>query len=73
MQTKLQTLIETVVSTVIAFWLSVLIGWIVYPLFGHKFTVAQNTALTGIFTVWGFIRNYWMRRFFNWHLKRRTR
>ena len=50
MQTKLQTLIETVVSTVIAFWLSVLIGWIVYPLFGHKFTVVQNMALTGIFT-----------------------
>lgn len=32
MQTKLQTLIETAVSTIIAFWLSVLIGWLVYPL-----------------------------------------
>jgi putative flippase GtrA len=73
MQTKLQTLIETMISTVIAFWLSVLIGWIVYPLFGHKFTVVQNMALTGIFTVWSFIRNYWMRRFFNWYFHRRTR
>ncbi len=67
MQTRLQSLLEVVVSTFVAFWLSVLVGYFTYPLFGHKFSVLDNMALTSVFTVWSMIRSYWLRRFFNWY------
>ena len=67
MQTRLQSLIEVAASTFIAFWLSVLVGYFTYPIFGHKFSVLDNIALTSIFTVWSMIRSYWLRRFFNWY------
>lgn len=67
MQTKIQTLVETVLSTLVAFVLSVLIGLFLYPLFGHRFTVVDNICLTLIFTIWSFVRSYYMRRFFNWY------
>lgn len=70
MQTRKQALIETAVSTLVAFALSVLIGLYLYPLFGHRFSVLDNITLTAIFTVWSFVRSYWMRRFFNWFFHR---
>lgn len=65
MQSRRQSLIETVVSVAIGFVSALLLGYIVYPLFGHSFTLTQNVGLTAIFTVASILRGYWVRRFFN--------
>ena len=66
MQTQLQTLIEVICSTIFAMVLSVALGTVIYPLFGHRFSMADNTWITVIFTVVSMIRSYWTRRFFNY-------
>lgn len=71
MQSKMQSLIEVAISTVVGFVTSTLFGMVLYPLFGHKFSVLQNVGLTLCFTVWSFIRSYYMRRFFNWLFSRK--
>lgn len=65
-QTRRQSLIETVVGVAIGFALSMLASVIVYPLFGHSFTLAQNAGITVVFTVLSIARGYGVRRFFNW-------
>lgn len=66
MQTRRQSLIETVVGVAIGFALSMVASVIVYPLFGHSFTLAQNAGITVVFTVLSIARGYGVRRFFNW-------
>lgn len=66
MQTRRQSLIETVAGVAIGFVLSIAASFIVYPLFGHSFTLSQNIGITVIFTVLSIARGYGVRRFFNW-------
>lgn len=66
MQTRRQSLIETVVGVAIGFMLSMAASVVVYPMFGHGFTLAQNAGITVIFTVLSIARGYGVRRFFNW-------
>ena len=66
MQTRAQSLAEVICSTVFAMALSVALGMIVYPLFGHRFSAADNVWITAIFTVVSIIRSYWTRRLFNY-------
>ena len=65
-QTRRQSLIETVVGTAAGFVFSILLSIVVYPLFGHSFTLAQNAGITVIFTIASIARGYGVRRFFNW-------
>ena len=65
-QTRRQSLIETVVGTATGFVFSILLSIVVYPLFGHSFTLAQNAGITVIFTIASIARGYGVRRFFNW-------
>ena len=44
---------------------SVCLSFVVYPLFGHAFTLAQNVGLTLVFTVASIVRSYAVRRYFN--------
>lgn len=66
MQTRRQSLIETLAGVAIGFILSMVLCYIVYPLHGHAFTLAQNVSITVIFTVASILRGYGVRRFFNW-------
>jgi ABC-type antimicrobial peptide transport system permease subunit len=66
MQTRRQSLIETLAGVAIGFILSMVLSYIVYPLHGHAFTLAQNVSITVIFTVASILRGYGVRRFFNW-------
>lgn len=65
-QTRRQSLIETVVGTATGFVFSILLSIVVYPMFGHSFTLAQNAGITVIFTIASIARGYGVRRFFNW-------
>lgn len=64
-QTRLGSLIEACINTAIGFFGSIALSLIVYPMFGHTFTIAQNIGITVIFTVWSVLRGYAIRRWFN--------
>jgi hypothetical protein len=69
-QSRKATLVEVLLGTAFGFVASVVIGHYVYIAYGHQFTVADNTQITAIFTVWSIFRSYWQRRFFNYlHVK----
>lgn len=65
MQTRLQSLIEAWTGTVVGFVLSLGLSAVVFPMFGHAFTLAQNFWSTAIFTVASIARSYALRRMFN--------
>ena len=65
-QSRRMSLIETVAGVVIGFTVSVLASLVVYPAFGHSFTLGQNVGITLIFTAMSIARGYLVRRFFNW-------
>lgn len=69
MQTRTQSMIETVAGVVIGFVVSVALAMVVYPLFGHAFTLSQNIGITIIFTVASVLRGYMVRRWFNGMLR----
>lgn len=68
-QSKIHSLIETFAGVAIGFIVSVALSYVVYPLFGHSFTLGQNIGITIIFTVASIVRGYLVRRAFN-HLGR---
>ena len=64
-QTRIGSLIEACFNTAIGFVMSICLSLIVYPMFGHSFTLAQNIGITVIFTVASILRGYVVRRWFN--------
>ena len=64
-QSRRHSLIETVTGVAVGFVVSVLASMVVYPLFGHAFTLGQNVGITIIFTVLSIARGYCVRRLFN--------
>jgi len=65
MQSRKHSLIETLVGVAIGFAVSMGLSMVVYPLFGHSFSLAQNLWITVIFTVASVVRGYLVRRLFN--------
>ncbi len=68
-QTRLASLAEATINTAIGFVMSVLLSAVVYPLFGFQVTLAQNLAITAIFTIASIARGYAVRRWFNARIK----
>jgi len=69
MQTKLSSLLEAIISTAIGFTVSMLVQHlIVTPLYGLTLSVADNFWITMIFTVASILRQYFVRRYFNWRI-----
>ena len=64
-QSRRLSLIETLAGVSIGFVVSVLASLVVYPAFGHSFTLGQNMAITVIFTALSIARGYLVRRLFN--------
>lgn len=69
-QTKLGSLIEACINTAIGFVISLLLAMIVYPMFGGRFTMAQNFWITVIFTIASIARGYAVRRWANARIRR---
>lgn len=68
MQSRIQSLIESCTDIGIGFAISMLVGLIVYPIYGAPFTLGDNFQITCIYTVVGLTRRYCTRRFFNWRM-----
>jgi len=64
-QSRRMSFIETIAGVAIGFVVSVLASMVVYPMFGHAFTLGQNIGITIIFTVLSIARGYLVRRAFN--------
>lgn len=65
-QRRLVSLAEALFNTGVGMGLSILVGAVIYPLFGHAFSWSEMTGLTAIFTVVSVLRGYAVRRIFNW-------
>lgn len=64
-QSRLGSLIEACAHTGIGFVISIALSLIIYPIFGHAFSLSENIGITLIFTAASMIRGYVIRRFFN--------
>lgn len=64
-QTRKGSLHEAMVGTAIGFLVSVIAGFILYPLHGAHFSFATNLYITAEFTVISVVRGYIVRRWFN--------
>lgn len=66
-QTKAGSLTEAMLNTLSGLFISFAVGLVIYPAFGHAFTIAQNVGITGTFTVLSIARSYiWRRVFVRW-------
>jgi hypothetical protein len=72
-QSKRHSAIEATVNIVLGFGVSVAITAVLLPAMGHQVTLAENVAMTCVFTVASFVRAYGVRRAFNWWLLRAGR
>lgn len=64
-QSRRHSFIETITGVAIGFIVSMCLSAVVYPAFGHKFSLCQNFWITVIFTVASIARGYVVRRAFN--------
>ncbi len=71
MQSKKHSWHESWINTGVGMIISVVIQAIAYPaVTGNPLTFKQNLTLLFIFTVVSVLRNYFIRRYFNWKTKR---
>lgn len=64
-QSRAWSVVESIANIAVGFCVSVLIGWVAYPLCGIDVSLEQNFAVTAIFTVASLVRSYLLRRLFN--------
>lgn len=66
-QSKLGSLVEVAVTMTLGFIVSVYAQAVIFPLYGFTtFTLKDNVQIVLIFTAISMVRNYLVRRFFNW-------
>lgn len=63
-QTKLESFIETLLNIASGFVVSMVVWYIIAPLYNIPVTISSNLQITGIFTVTSIVRSYYWRRFF---------
>jgi len=64
-QTRKMSLFETVVSVVAGYVLTVLIQYLIYPLFGITIPAGQALFISFIIVFAAFVKNFAVRRLFN--------
>lgn len=64
-QSRRMSLVETATGITVGFAVSVAASFIVFPLFGHSFTLGENVGIALVFTVLSLVRGYLVRRAFN--------
>lgn len=64
-QSRLRSATEAVTNVVVGFVLSAMVTAIVFPMFGYPIRLADNLAISAIFTVVSILRSYALRRLFN--------
>ncbi|OJF68039.1 hypothetical protein BK026_04175 [Alteromonas sp. V450] len=65
-QKRTISLIESTVSVIIGYLLTVLIQYYLYPLFGISVPVKEALVISIIIVLIAFVKNFSVRRFFNY-------
>ena len=65
MQSKRSSMVEAVANTVSGFVISVLLNWVLMPLYGLEIRFDQALSYTAIFMMVTTLRSYLWRRYFN--------
>lgn len=68
-QTRLGSLIETMFNVLIGLAVSMVANQLVFPRFGFHPSMAENVAISVIYTVISIVRQYVIRRWFNARLR----
>lgn len=64
-QSRFGSLVEACSNVAVGFFVSLAVWvFVVVPLWGIPVTVADNLAITGVFTITSILRSYIIRRFF---------
>jgi hypothetical protein len=63
-QSRAMSLLETALSTMVGFAIALATQTVVFPWFGFHPAVADNLAITAVFTVVSIARQYLLRRIF---------
>ena len=66
MQTKLQSFMEANSNTFAGMLISYAASFLIYPALGMGGTATTYVVATTFFTLLSIVRNYLVRRFFNW-------
>lgn len=72
MQTKKASFMESLANTFSGFFVSLLLAYYVFPLFGMPKSLNSSFWIVVIFTVASIGRNYLIRRVFNLHVKEKV-
>jgi uncharacterized membrane protein (DUF485 family) len=67
-QSRLASFLEAMANTLIGYVVSFALQLVVYPAFGHRFTIAQNVGIGLVFMAASLARSYVLRRWFNGRL-----
>lgn len=65
-QSRKMSALEAAINVVVGLIVSIIANHLIFPLFGFNPSIAQNVAITIIYTVISLARSYALRRFFNW-------
>lgn len=63
-QTRMGSLVEAATNVVVGYLLALVTQALVFPRFGIATTLAQDSALAGVFTLVSLARSYGLRRLF---------
>ena len=66
MQSKLGSAFETGTNTIVGLATSLTLNATVLPMLGFQITHTQNFIMVVVYTTVSIIRQYFLRRFFNW-------
>lgn len=69
-QSKLASFVEANCNSFIGYWVSVLVGVHLYPLFDLHMDLSTNMMITASFVIVSTLRSFVMRRIFNWWSER---
>lgn len=64
-QTKMDSALEAATNILIGAGIALMAQMIWFPILGKHFTLSENLATTGFFTLVSFVRSYGIRRLFN--------
>lgn len=65
-QSRRQSLIESATQTTIGYLSSIVLQILIYSHFNVSLDLRQQSLIALSFTAVGFVRGYYLRRFFNW-------
>lgn len=72
-QSKLASLVEALASTALGYGVALVSQLVIFPLYGVNISLDANLQIVAWFTAISLVRGYFVRRYFEWRLRRHYR